>query len=193
MGKVTIESATEAAGRTVGENWFTHINSYAKLFDEINSDASFVEVGSWKGRSSVFMAHLIKNGDKAIKFYCVDTWKGSPEHVGYECLDTLYDLFLENTKDYRDVIMDIRKPSTEAAEDFSDKSIDIVFIDACHEYECVKEDILAWLPKIKNGGIMAGHDYAWRADIPVKRAVDEIFGNQITLMDGDVWRVDILS
>jgi len=38
------------------------------------------------------------------------------------------------------------------------KSVDIVFIDADHRYSSVVKDITAWAPKVKNGGILSGHD-----------------------------------
>lgn len=57
---------------------------------------------------------------------------------------------------------------------FEDGSLDLVFIDANHEYESVKSDIKLWQPKVKKGGILAGHDYAL---IPgVTAAVDELIG-----------------
>ena len=48
--------------------------------------------------------------------------------------------------------------SVEASKLYENESLDFVFIDACHEYSCVKEDIIAWYPKIKKGGVLAGHD-----------------------------------
>jgi uncharacterized Rossmann fold enzyme len=72
----------------------------------------------------------------------------------------------------------IRKDSREAAKDIPDGSLDFVFIDADHTYEGCKGDIEAWLPKVKKGGFISGHDYenteypAWG----VKQAVDERFG-----------------
>jgi len=50
----------------------------------------------------------------------------------------------------------------------------MVYIDAAHDYENVKKDILVWLPKVKQGGIIAGHDVIIGG---VKQAVVEIFGN----------------
>lgn len=50
-----------------------------------------------------------------------------------------------------------------------------MFIDACHDYKCVKEDILAWYPKVKVGGYISGHDYSWSDD--VRRAVTETLSN----------------
>jgi cephalosporin hydroxylase len=62
----------------------------------------------------------------------------------------------------------IRKTSVEASKTFEDNSLDAIFVDANHEYKYVLEDLYAWWPKVKSGGIMAGDDY-WMED--VKRAV----------------------
>lgn len=67
------------------------------------------------------------------------------------------------------IVMD----SLAAAKTFQDQSLDLVFIDADHSYEGVKADIHAWAPKVRQGGILAGHDYD-QPDFPgVKKAVDE--------------------
>lgn len=61
--------------------------------------------------------------------------------------------------------------------------MDFVFIDAAHDYESVKKDINAWLPKVKENGIIAGHDYEWCDD--VKKAVKEFFiENHINQQEG---------
>ena len=49
--------------------------------------------------------------------------------------------------------------SWDGAQHYDDKSLDFVFIDAGHDYTSVKKDIDAWLPKVKSGGILAGHDF----------------------------------
>jgi predicted O-methyltransferase YrrM len=54
--------------------------------------------------------------------------------------------------------------------------LDMVFIDADHKYEIVIADIRAWLPKVKPGGILCGHDYRRPGD-DVNRAVDELLGS----------------
>ena len=53
----------------------------------------------------------------------------------------------------------IKGRSTEIVKKYDDNSLDFVFIDADHKYESVRADILAWMPKVKKGGILAGHDY----------------------------------
>jgi predicted O-methyltransferase YrrM len=53
----------------------------------------------------------------------------------------------------------IKKTSIEAAKTFPDGHFDVVYIDACHSKKCVQDDIEAWLPKVVDGGILAGHDF----------------------------------
>ena len=158
-----------------GEDWFSYPQLYKRIVDNSQDGAHIVEVGSWKGRSAAFMAVEIINSNKNIKFDCVDTWKGSIEHTTYDVIteEKLYDVFLSNIEPVKHNINPIRMTSIDASKLYEDNSLDFVFIDASHEYEDVKEDILAWLPKVKIGGILAGHDYDTFEG--VNRAVDEIF------------------
>lgn len=145
----------------IGEDWFNYSDLYQYVVSKFNS-GNFIEIGSWKGRSASFMAVEIANSQKDINFYCVDTWEGSIEHKDMECIknSSLYQEFLNNTKPVSHIIKPIRKTSIEAAKDFEDNYFDFIFIDAAHDYESVKQDLLTWYPKLKNGGIFAGHDYA---------------------------------
>jgi predicted O-methyltransferase YrrM len=61
--------------------------------------------------------------------------------------------------------------SIEAAKEIIDESLDFAYIDACHAYKCVVEDLNAWYPKIRQRGLICGHDYFSHGS--VKRAVDE--------------------
>jgi len=130
--------------------------------DRVSSPAHFVEVGSWKGRSSSFMAVAIHNSGKSIKFDCVDTWEGSDEiaHANDEAVKTgtLRDVFERNMKPVEGLYTAVQLPSVAAAAQYEDKSLDFVFLDASHDYENVVADILAWLPKVKAGGVIGGHD-----------------------------------
>ena len=56
----------------------------------------------------------------------------------------------------------IRKSSLDAASDFEDGSLDFVYIDANHAFEYVVADIAAWTPKVRDGGVVSGHDYIHR-------------------------------
>lgn len=162
-----------------GENWFTFPELYKQVVEEASSRSVFVEVGCWKGKSSAYMAVEIANSQKDITFYCVDTWTGSKEHEGYSELQNLYNIFLENMNPVSQFYFPLKITSLEASKKFKDNSVDFVFLDAAHDYQNAKQDILAWWPKVKVGGILAGHDY-W--DNPswgdVKRVVDELFLNE---------------
>lgn len=69
----------------------------------------------------------------------------------------------------------IRKSSMEAVAEIPDASLDFVFIDACHTYECVRDDIREWSKKVRYGGIVSGHDYyeSRTGLLGVIKAVDE--------------------
>jgi hypothetical protein len=154
---------------TIGEDWFTYQELYSNMVGYFPDNTLFVEVGSWKGRSSSFMGVEIHNSGKNIKFDCIDTWEGSqenldPNNVWFQPELTvdknwLYRVFLENIKPVNHIINPIRTTSLNASQYYKDRSIDFVFIDAAHDYENVKADLEAWYPKVKKGGFIGGHDY----------------------------------
>jgi len=80
--------------------------------------------------------------------------------------------------------------SIEIASHIPDNAVDIVFLDGCHLYSCIQEDLKLWLPKIRPGGILVGHDFSpqWPG---VVRAVHEIRGNRPVMlgMDWTYWWV----
>jgi len=161
-----------------GEPWFTYPDFYRELISHLPDQSSFVEVGSWKGKSSAFFVVEAFNSGKKINAFFVDTWKGSDEHEQMDVIktDSLYDLFVNNMKPLEGMFTAIRKTSVEAAKEFADESLDAVFLDAAHDYESVKADIGAWIEKIKPNGIISGHDYLFPG---VKSAVDEYFGDAV--------------
>jgi hypothetical protein len=105
--------------------------------------------------------------------------------------DWIYNTFLKNMDGQANVIP-LRMTSLEAAKVLSKNKFDMVFIDALHEYEPVRADILEWLPLISPGGILCGHDYApgcpW--GVGVIKAVDELLPQRI-LEVGSIWRVNV--
>jgi len=160
-----------------GENWFSFPNLYRKAVEQAKDGDIFVEIGAWKGRSASYLAVEIANSKKDITLYVVDTWNGSIEHSDMD-LSNLYDVFLENMKPVEDYYFPLKLTSLDASKKFKDLSLDFIFIDGSHEYKDVKMDIEKWLPKVKKGGILAGHDYYvgendWFSG--VKKAVNEKF------------------
>jgi len=165
------------------QGWFSYPKLYASMVQQFD-DATFVEVGAWLGRSAAYMAVEIANSNKNIKFICVDTWQGSTEHKNMVKDRDIYQEFLTNIEPVTNIITPYRMLSHEAAERFDDNSLDFVFIDASHDYINVMIDLKAWYPKVKKGGVFAGHDYnqSWPGVI---KAVDEFFyeKHQINLQE----------
>lgn len=128
-----------------------------------------VEIGSYKGKSTAWLAMGSKNG-KNVKIYAVDPHKPTSaiEGVGK---DSLQD-FKKNMKylEVKDIVTPIVKTSKSAAENFKEP-VELIFIDGSHEYEDVKMDFELWYPKVIDGGIMAFHDtIGWPGP---KRVVEE--------------------
>jgi predicted O-methyltransferase YrrM len=146
------------------QNWFTYPKLYKKMI-EIFDNAHFVEVGNWKGGSVVYMGVEILNSKKNIKIDCVDNM--SP---------IIFEELKKNIEPLNQIITTYNMSSIDGSYMYEDESLDFVFIDASHEYVDVKADLIHWYPKVKNGGVFAGHDYP--AYTGVKTAVDEFFYNK---------------
>lgn len=119
-----------------------------------------LEVGSWKGKSTSILAQVAKMVDGTV--YAVDHWNGSKDSWQEELVKTkdVYGTFCNNMKllGLDKTVQPIKMSSKKAMEQFDDKSMDMIFIDADHHYEAFKDDVNGWLPKIRNGGLLCGHD-----------------------------------
>lgn len=172
--------------------WFDFGNIYQVMIQLAPDNAHFVEVGSWKGKSAAYMTVEIAKSNKAIKFDCVDIWTGAGTPGEYDNdasvqQQTLYDEFVNYMKPAEGLYTPVREWSDKAAALYEDASLDFVFIDAGHSYENVSADIKAWMPKVKPGGFIAGHDYG-SAD-GVCRAVNELVTG--FAVDGNSWLVQV--
>ena len=141
-----------------GEDWFTYPQFYKQIVERFPSGSTFVEVGSWKGKSSSFMAVEIANSGKNIDFYCVDHFLGD-EQAGWN--SSLYQIFMSNMEPLKDYYKVLNMPSVEAAEKFEDLSLDFVFIDAAHDYESVYSYLVESNKIINDGGVIGINDYTF--------------------------------
>jgi len=171
-------------------SFFNYQNVYDKLIGEFD-DANFVEIGVWKGQSVCYAAVEIINKGKNIHIDAVDTWKGSPEETQLmedDSIknDTLYDEFICNIEPVKHIVTPVHMDSVSAASTYQNGSLDFVFIDGAHNYNAIRADIDAWLPKVKPGGYIGGHDYGNNEPGEVngvKKAVDETFGKEIEVFN----------
>ncbi len=144
--------------------------------------ARIVEVGCFLGASAIVMVRALRAAGKKAEFYCVDHFQGSAEqhhqHLAAAGGGSFRQYFVDNLRQhnisvgpnlYTPGVSVCQSDSVMASKQFADNSCDFVFIDADHSEDAVRADIEAWLPKIKPGGLLAGHDYEWPS---VRRAVD---------------------
>lgn len=75
-----------------------------------------------------------------------------------------------------------RVTSLQASKKFEDEELDFVYIDANHSYKSVLEDITAWYPKVKKGGVIGGHDFSGKFPGVTKAVVEYAEKNKIEIM-----------
>lgn len=189
MKKISSEKMLERNNmKTYNEiqGWFDYPNTFDFLLSTIPDNGIFVECGAWLGSSSAYLCD--KAGDR-IKIYIVDTWQGSPDELETThklATETdIYTIFLDNmgSRNFTPLRMD----SSLASKQFEDNSCDVVYIDMTHSYEAVKKDIECWLPKVKVGGYISGHDYGNTHGVVM--AVNEFFSGKFKIMDSSSWVV----
>jgi predicted O-methyltransferase YrrM len=123
---------------------------------------TFVEVGSWKGRSTSFVGPVCNaNGTRLV---CVDHWRGSRDTLAGRYAAALgaedvAETFRDNMRALGIVVEVLAEPSTEAARRFEPASVDRVFLDASHDGPSVTDDLRTWSARLCPGGLLAGHDY----------------------------------
>ena len=150
------------------------------LFEQASKMESVIELGSWKGKST---HALLSSGCPSV--VAIDTWAGSkfePEAHAEAATGSVLQEFLNNVGHFKNLTW-IQKDINEAVEQTTEKAADMIFIDAGHTEEEVRNDIIKWLPKAKI--MICGHDYcpAWPG---VMNAVDSLLGGPDEVHD-TIW------
>lgn len=136
----------------------------AQLFNDLGYKNG-AEVGVGRGRNSAVLCKTIPG----LKLKCIDPWEAF-----YQASQDIMDGIYENAHARLDRFGCelIRKRSLDAVKDFEDSSLDFVYIDGLHEFDNVMRDLINWIPKVREGGIVSGHDYMVSPRCGVVRAVD---------------------
>jgi predicted O-methyltransferase YrrM len=163
-----------------GEKFKRGLQSLASELEITNG--VMVEVGSFKGESAIIFA----NSGKFETIYCVDNWSKNFKAVGNPDMSEVERTFDKETSKYPS-IKKVKMTSAEGSKILD--MVDLVYIDALHDYDSVKQDIELWLPKVKQGGYIAGHDYSDEFKGVIK-AVDERFKN-VKIYEDTSWIVKV--
>jgi len=158
-------------------------SDYRALYEMVPNGASTVEVGCFRGKSLACVADLIL--EKGLSVLAVDPW-GRIENPKYDepgvqgKEDWMFEDFGRTMADFGlgEAVTPMVALSEKAAKRVPDRQFDLVFIDGDHSYEAVKDDIEAWGPLVKEGGILSGHDWDEKGESwpGVHKAVVEVLG-----------------
>lgn len=147
-----------------------------RLASEISKNqrrrCSFVEIGSYVGASSSYLAAGLARNNLPGKVYCIDTWNNDAMTEGNR--DTMAE-FLYNTKQFSRYIEPIRGLSTDPQVISQVKrlagNIDLLFIDGDHSFEGALADWTAYSRLLSKHALVAMHDIGWAEG--VQRVVTE--------------------
>jgi len=132
------------------------------LARKCGKDGVIVEIGSWKGKSTIWLAKGSLAGSN-IKIFSIDHHQGSFDE---EKKNSTLEVFTKNIRkaEVENIVQPIVKKSHEAALEFK-KSVNLIFIDGGHDYGTVKQDFDDWFEKLNNGGVMLFHDSTTRKGV----------------------------
>ena len=157
------------------------LRKFSKTFLKVASN--LVEIGSYAGESAQVFSEFVQ------VVYCVDPWMAlidsSDPCVQIETIVPAEKEF-DRRMSLNPKLKKLKMKGVDAAPLFADGTIDAVYIDGLHSAKFVAEDIKTWLPKIKIGGWIGGHDYSNKG---VFLTVEEILGKPELLEGIDNWGI----
>ena len=138
-----------------------------------------IEIGVATGNH----AAAIKSILNPKKLYLLDAWgldEAYLEITKESPAEFYHALWLTQAMFFGDAAVEIiQGKSTVEHKRFEDGDFDFIYIDANHSYDAVKKDLENWFPKLRSGGVFAGHDYCEKTGFGVIQAVDEFRANNI--------------
>jgi hypothetical protein len=141
--------------------------------EQLCGKLTMAEIGVWTGAGTLIFSKYFDI------IYAVDPWSG--KHEVEEIFDERFDK--------SDKVIKTKSFSYDIVKEFDNGSLDIVYVDALHDYDNVKRDIIEWLPKVKKSGFLCGHDY-WKKFPGVIRAVNELH-KPIRMFKDSSWLIEV--
>ena len=179
------------------EGWFDFEDLYNRIVERSSDGAHFVEIGCWYGRSTCYMAELIMESGKKIRFDCIDVWRWHADDEAYASAlqkngGNILDVFVNNMKNAGVInqMNTIQLSTFEAVKLYEDSSLDFLFVDDNHTEAHVYKELNGWISKLKPGAILAGHDYYTGHNWNVTKAVNDFVGEKglaLEVMNNSYW------
>jgi|GEM_PF-1769058 len=188
--RVATERIYAKQQRTV--KYAPHTNSVIDLIRYFGCK-EVAEIGVWTGDTAI--AVLAERAEELDSYWMVDPWGIVSDQLTAQYFSHHPTIDFEKmTAGVQDAVVQyhsarvLQLSSEQAALHFAPESLDMVFIDSDHSYDCARRDIAAWLPIVRDDGIICGHDYCLGG---VYRAVNEVFPIEtLHLLPDSVWFVE---
>jgi MMP 1-O-methyltransferase len=137
-----------------------------QLAKDCTGKGVIVEIGSWKGKSTICLG-LGSRAGNGVRIFAVDP------HADYR-----HGEFKENIEraGIADLVTPVKGLSQDVVGDF-DETIELLFVDGSHEEDDVRHDFETWVPKVVDGGVVAFHDTTWHEGVR-KVVAEKIFGSR---------------
>ena len=137
-----------------------------ELARECTGEGVIVEIGSWKGKSTICLG-LGSRAGNGVRIFAVDP------HADYR-----HGEFKENIErsGIADLVTTVKGLSQEVVDGF-EEPIELLFVDGSHEEDDVRKDFEQWVPKVVDGGVVAFHDTTWHPGVR-KVVAQKIYGSR---------------
>ncbi len=138
-------------------------NQLAQLFMELSFTIG-AEIGVERGEYS----EILLSSNPNLVLYSIDPWRayrGYRDHTRQEKLDKFYSETIDRLFRFQNRSIILKNFSLDIVKDVVDESLDFVYLDGNHDFYNVTADIHHWLPKIRPGGILVGHDYTEQSEL----------------------------
>ena len=142
--------------------WFDFEKTYDDAINHLKDGDIAIELGTFLGRSTCYFAQRLKESGKKVKFYACDIFDGTvAPFMPEDWQRNFFVVFLDNLKKQGidDMVIPFVGDSLDFVKNFEDKSVSFIFIDDDHRGDHIYKELVAWYPKLKPDGIMAGHDF----------------------------------
>ena len=168
------------------------IRRWEVLYELMNQHnyRKIAEVGCKEGRTTEYILSAFPDSTVVA----VDPFENVPnDGESYDEWDfnAIEEDFWRRCEEFAPRARQLKMLSVDASKEIEDGSLDLVFIDAAHDYDNVMADIEAWYPKVKHGGLLTGHDFK-HTFVGVMRAVADNFNlMHVQTFPDSVWAVAV--